>query len=404
MLAPHTAGWAERLGLTVADYIPFANTNRDCQILDKHFPNAEVIRTSGEALNKVSKHLATRKIWADAGVDGLEQWPKMSDNFKAYISFWSDPERIVDTDFQKKPDRTKVSEFALSVLDHLCTAGDPEWVSVPQMPCVLGSGRNKLNRQLADAASTWQQRHRFKGRLVLPFIVTHVSQIKLKQERNKKVDLLCDCLKESGANALWVVDRSLNDQDGASSVKDFRLKAVIELHEQIRERIPESLAVIAGPYWGLNLILWSKGIVQHPAIGLGNAFQYHLPGGHLQTPKSRIAISPLKRLAVASVSLKGWLEDTLNTISRSDTAFAEIASLLKAFPHLQVDGRNQVAATYAQWLTRLQHLPPSGRALALYQDFSSAYVFGRALKPMPQEEGSARRPERIAEQLMLYCL
>lgn len=388
----------------MTDCIPFANTARDCQTLQKFFPESGVVRTTGEALAKFSKQLHEYKVWADAGVDGLERWPDISDTFRIYISSWAHQDRIGDTDFQKSPDRVKVTEFVISALNQLCMTSHPDWLSVPQLPCVSGSGRNKINRQLANATGAWQQRNRFKGRLVLPFIVTHVSQIKLKQERNKKVDLLCDCLEESGANALWVVDRSLNDLGGASSVKEYRLKAVIELHEQIRDRLPGDLTVVAGPYWGLNLILWCRGLVQHPAIGLGNAFQYHSPGGYVQSAKSRIAINALKRLAVASSSLQTWLQDTLKAISKSDPAFAEMAFLLKSFPHLQIDGRNQVASTYAQWVRRLEQLPSSGRALALYQDFSSAYVFGRPLNLMPLDEGSARRPERIAEQLMMHCL
>jgi hypothetical protein len=275
---------------------------------------------------------------------------------------------------------------------------------VPQLACATGSNRNKINRQLATATLTWQSKARFKGRLVLPLVITHVSQIKLKQERTKRVDLLSACLEESGASAVWVVDRSLNDQDGSSSVREYRLKSVIELHEQVRERTSGEIPIIGGPYWGLNLILWCKGIIQHPAVGMGNAFQYHLPGGHIQSAKSRIAINPLKRTAIASASLRSWIETTLGAISRSDPAFAELSSLIRNFQHLQIDGRNQIAATYSNWLKRLEQFPPAGRALALYQDLSSAYVFGKALDPMPQDEGSARRPERVAEQLMLHCL
>jgi hypothetical protein len=386
------------------DYIPFANTDRDCKILLKSFAHAEIVRTTGDNLAKVSNKVGDRTVWADAGVDGLEQWLTMNDSYRKYAASWVNPDRVADTDFQTKPDSDKTKEFTSSVLEHLCADQTPGWISVPQLPAIKGSGRNKINRIMAKAAGTWQQQHKLKTRLILPFVITHNSQIKLKQDRNKKVDLICSCLEESGADALWVVDRSLNDQDGASSVKEYRLKSVIDLHEEIRERTSDQLKVIAGPYWGLNLILWSRGIVQHPAIGLGNGFQYYSPGGFFQTPKSRIAIGALKRLAVATPSLQSWLKDSLDKISKSDPAYAELSSILSTFQHLQLEGRDQVAAIYARWLERLHQIPLSGRALALYQELSSAYVFGRALPKMPQEEGSARRPERVAEQLMMHCL
>jgi hypothetical protein len=401
--ASEAPGWTERLELAMSDCIPFANSGRDFQILNRYFSECQIVRTTGEALAKASKLLTNHKVWADAGVDGLDQWPKVSDSFREHISNWANVDRIVDPDFQSKPDKSKVIEFANSVLDSLLPA-NPQWISIPQLSCVTDASRNKVNRQLASASAAWQQRNRFKGRLILPFIVTHISQIRMKQERNKKVELFRDCLEESGAKTVWIVDRSLNDQDGAASVKEFRLKSIIELHQQVREKISSDFTVVAGPYWGLNLILWARGLVQHPAIGLGNAFQYHSPGGVLMAGKSRIAIGPLKRLAVASAHLKVWLEETLETISKLDPAHSEIGSLLRSFSHLQVEGRSQVAGFYSQWVARLEQLPPAGRSLALYQDFSSAYVLGRTLGTLPQDEGSARRPERVAEQLMLYCL
>lgn len=387
----------------MSDSIPFVNTERDCQILQRFFPDATAVRASGEAFRKVLRQLPASKIWADAGVDGLDQWPPISESFKQHISSWSGLDRIADPDFQKKPDRVRVSDFVDSVLNQICSTAVPGWISVPQLPCTSGPSRNKLNRQLANSAARWQLERHFKGRMVLPFIVTHLSQIRLKQERNKRVELVRDCLGESGATVLWVVDRSLNDLDGAASV-GVRLRAVIDLHEQVREGISREITVVAGPYWGLNLILWCRGLAHHPAVGMGNAFQYRSPGGHIQPGKTRLAIGALKRLVVASDSLRTWLESSIRAISKSDPTIAEIASLLRAFPHLLLDGRPQVAAFYSQWLDRLQQLPLSGRSLALYQDFSSAYVFGRTLGVLPKEEGSARRPERIAEQLMLHCL
>ena len=69
--------------------------------------------------------------------------------------------------------------------------------------------------------------------------------------------------------------------------------------------------------------------------------------------------------------------------------------------------RAQVAEFYKRWLGSLESVSPSGRSFALYQDLSNAYVLGRrfpGLPDLPDDEKTARRPERVAEQLMLQCL
>jgi hypothetical protein len=70
-----------------------------------------------------------------------------------------------------------------------------------------------------------------------------------------------------------------------------------------------------------------------------------------------------------------------------------------------MDPRSQVAGFYREWLKELAVIPTSGRALALFQHFSSAYVIGKMMvEPLPPTEKTARAPGRVAEQLMLSCL
>jgi hypothetical protein len=80
--------------------------------------------------------------------------------------------------------------------------------------------------------------------------------------------------------------------------------------------------------------------------------------------------------------------------------------MAKDFGTLQVknEARWQVAQFYKNWFDKFSALPPSGRALALYQDLSSAYVLGKTLPKLPEEEKTARSPARVAKQLMLNCL
>jgi hypothetical protein len=280
---------------------------------------------------------------------------------------------------------------------------EAEWVTVPQLPVVLGSSRNKINRQLAQASANWRALNRYGRKLIVPIVIRHSSQIRLKADRNKRIELARSCVELSGAAGLWIVDSTLNDQEGASTL-EARIGNLLAFHQEILEVLPADTTVIGGPYWALNLVLWCRGLVTHPAIGLGNAFQYQLPGGFPKPAKSRIALPSLKRLAIASIQLRTWLERVVHDMPKDDPSYSEFSSILKQYSQLSIDGRQQVATFYRQWLSKMEAIPKPGRALAMYQDLSSAYVIGKSLHELPGEEGSARRPERTAKQLMLFCL
>ena len=66
--------------------------------------------------------------------------------------------------------------------------------------------------------------------------------------------------------------------------------------------------------------------------------------------------------------------------------------------------RRQIALFYKEWLDTIERTPEVGRSLALYQNFSSAFVLGKQLPTLPSSSGYARRPERVAEYFMLNCL
>ena len=118
-----------------------------------------------------------------------------------------------------------------------------------------------------------------------------------------------------------------------------------------------------------------------------------------------MALTPLRRLAVWSPGLRLWLEETVHRLSKSDPAQKEFLLLLKEFSQLgsQDFARQQVARFYKNWLEKFEGIPPSSRALTLYQDLSAAYVLGMSLKSLPDTE-SMRDPARIAKQFMVNCL
>ena len=176
----------------------------------------------------------------------------------------------------------------------------------------------------------------------------------------------------------------------------------------------ETAKIIAGPYWGMNLMLWAKGYCDYPAISLGNAYRYYLAGGFKRKGKSRIAIPPLKRWAVVSPDFRQWCDDAIATLDSSDRMLSifvnvksELQSLKDNIGEIWIDDepkRTQIAAFYKNWLNSIEEIPPLGRPLKIYQDFSSAYVLGKHLQTLPPACSPARRPEKVAEYFMLNSL
>jgi hypothetical protein len=200
-----------------------------------------------------------------------------------------------------------------------------------------------------------------------------------------------------------VVDSSLHDQDGVGSFAK-RFKGIVKLHEELSKKLPPRTISVAGPYWALGLVLWGRGLVHSTAIGVGRGYQYYIPGGRLPTSsKNRVALAPLRRQAVWSSALKTWIEDAVQKIPKTDTAHEQLSDLLKHFQILgdKKQARRQVARVYKEWLKRFEDIPLEGRALALYQDFSSAYVLGKTLNDIPDK---VKNPSRLAEQFMMTCL
>jgi hypothetical protein len=384
------------------DYLPFVYTERDCELFNKFHSDASFVRIPLHNSKRLIPGLpAKAKVWIDAEIDGLHQIAKASDLFANYLKDFAHSDKISDPAFQAKPEPGIVSEFVNAVLN-ACAVVKPKLISIPQLPITSDTSRNKINKELARATSKWAET-RQQITLVLPVIFTHPTQYGKKTARNPKVTQVRQCFEASNAKGVWVVDSNLTDQDGAGTL-DARLRALIEFHQELAVVLPGNPSIVAGPYWGLNLVLWARGIVRYPAVTLGNRYRYHLPGGRAQKASTRIALDPIKRLVVAKPELKHWLAESLKTIPTSDPAHVELRALLEKFNSLwQGDNRDQICNVYRRWLDSIAAAPMPGRALALYQQLSSAYVLGRTLGELP-EEGLSRRPERVAQQLMLLCL
>lgn len=391
--------------MSTPDHIPFVNSETDCRIAQRFYSDSPVIRVSLETLKKTASHLPhTCKKWLDPGIDGLHRWPNISQAYRDHLSPFSGFDRIGDMRFQEKPDKTVVHGFVREVLNASKRRVAFDWLSVPQLPLVDGTGRNKINRLLAEGARLWKAESPYAGKLILPVIFTNQRQVNGKTERNKKLALVMACLEAANADGLWIVDSTLNDQDGSRTFEQARFPGLIKLHQELKQQLNGEAIVVGGPYWGINMVLWTRGLLRYSAIGLGNSYQYHIPGSVIMGGKSRVALSPLRRWAIATPALKTWLEKASSQLAPSDPTSAEFSAMAKDFGRLQADGRPQIAEFYKRWFDKFATLPPSGRALALYQDLSSAYVLGKTLPMLPKEEKTARSPARVAKQLMLSCL
>jgi hypothetical protein len=367
------------------------------------------VRVPLEPFNKLAPKLQGRAIWIDAGLDALERLdskkpqPQSFNDYLIYLNGFKSFSAVTGQLFTKSPDKKKIQDFIFEVLDR-CIEKTPKWISVPQLPHDLGTGRNKINRLFAEAAGKWKIDRKFAGILIVPLIITHQQQIKLKGERDKRRTALIQAVSSSGADAYWAVESSLSDQDGSGTFETSRFPSLIDLHQELCGSLPNLSISVAGPYWGMNLVLWAKGLVTHFGTGLGNSYQYHVPGGHIAPGKVRIAIPPLRRWAISDPELEPWLAQSLEKLDASDPAHAQFSALLKDFTKIRNDNRAQTAKFYREWMDKLALASPQGRSLALFQDVSTAYVTGKGLPDLPSAEGTARRPERIAKQLMMVSL
>lgn len=388
----------------MADHIPFVYNATDCSILRKFYSDSYAYRVPLQHIERVRSHLPDRPIrWIDASIDGLHRAIDEDNPYFEYIEQFNGYENIADPGFQGKPDKEIVGKFVMQVLDR-CATFKPQWLSVPQLPATDDASRNKINRLLAQSTQRWKADRQFPGRLILPIILTHQNQTNKKAERTKRVSLAQRCYSLSQADGIWVVDCSLSDQVGAGPFEKIRFPALINFQQELLEVLPVESISVFGPHWGLNMILWARGLTRYSAIGLGNNYQYHLPGGVLMEGKKRIAIPPLRRWAVANQQLHQWIKRVLRRLHKEDELYQQLFELERKFSQYEMNPRPQVARFYKDWFDNLTSVSRPGRALALYQDLSSAFINGKNLPDLPRVEGTGRKPYKVAQQFMLNCL
>lgn len=389
-------------------YIPFLNSGGGIGILKEFYSDAVAVHVT---LNKLPDLYPTipkgQPLWIDPAFEGFYHGENDRDGkWRDFIKNYEGWDRFNDVAFLNKPDKKVVDKFVSQLLD-ATHVFKPKRLTIPQFPLTKTDSRAKINRMLAEAAGKWRVSKAFGGMLVLPLVITHRNQISLAADKNKRIDHVKRCLGKVPFEAVWAVDSSLQDQHGTLNFEKERFPEMIALFESLRDVVGPDKHLCAGPHWGIQIVLWARGIINEPAIGLGTGYGYHIGGGKpYMRGDVRICLNPLRRLAVWSSELHAWLQQTLTSTKQNASAHQALSDLSKNWQSLAdtKQARRQVARAYKDWFDLINAQPHSGRALALYQDLSTAYVLGKTLKDLPKGEGSARRPERVAQQLMLNCL
>ena len=391
----------------MGECIPFVTGEDTSKLVPRLYPEAEIVRVPLDRARNILRVLGTsRKVWLDPGVDGLHdlkgrqsQAEKKTNSWFELISACQNYDKIGTPPHTALP--REIDTFVKELMEK-CVKYKPDWITIPQLP-LKGSDRNKINRALAAATARWKSTNGFIGKLILPLVFTHQSQVTGKTARNPRVEQAEKCYHDAAADGFWVVDSSLTDDNGSSLVRK-RLTSIIDLHGELNDRISSKIR-IAGPYWGLNLVLWARGLVDHPAIGIGSGYQFFMAGGQTSSAATRIAMSSLKRRVLVGPQLRAWLDSAIAAMDPTHPAYAELAEIKKQLPALSeyTRARMQIAESYKRWIDLIARAPKPGRSMAMYQDLSLAYAFGKSL-PDLNEQGPGRRPEAVAEPLMMSCL
>jgi hypothetical protein len=394
----------------MADNVAFVYSGSDLKRLRDYYdkPVAARIQLSNVTSLRRRQIQQVCPLWIDPEIDGYHRLLKKGDawpRWNQYISQFKDHDLLADPNFLRKPDPARMAVFVGEVLEK-CRKSEPAWITVPQLPLVGDSKRNKVNMVLAKATASWMAESKFGGRLVLPLIFTHQSQLKGKTQWGPKLKVARKWFDAVRPDMIWAVDSDLSDWKGSARFRD-RFEALVSFHTDLKKDFPNT-TIIAGPYWGINLVLWVRGLCDYPAINLGHGFSYRVSAGYIpkEPPRAVVALAPLRRLACYTAKLDTWLADAIDKLDSTDEAARQFSRLRSRFKNSAGHelAWNQAAEFYGEWLTKLNGIAPAGRSLALYQDLSSAYVLGKRLPVLPDTESPARSAGKIAEQLMLHCL
>jgi hypothetical protein len=178
----------------MAYYIPFINSEDDWSVARQVYPDSVVYRVTMRSQEEVGwDALPHGKLWVDAEIDALHNWPNSGNrDYTSYFGNFVGAEKIADATFWTKPDKSTIANFVNAILGNvLDKVPGVDWLSVPQLPHLNGTDRNKVNRALAEATHYWKSKRGFKGKLIPPGHI-HSSEPTEQQDGTKQQGLSGD--------------------------------------------------------------------------------------------------------------------------------------------------------------------------------------------------------------------
>ena len=342
----------------MTEYIPFVSTPTDINIFNKFYVGSNIVRVPYENVYKIINSIPKSHLWLDPCVDGYHyrlstNWPSgpQKEWGEYYKSLWSKLEKLFgefsNYDFltnQNNWQKNRQPDLDIFVAELLekCISFEPEWLSVPQLPLTKSKKIDNVNKMLAEATNTWKRTTKWQGRLILPIIFTNQNQLSTPATRRDRIENIITCFERAGAKSVWVVDATLNDQQPKNNYPK-RYDDLIDLHSTIRKRLGRDVHIIAGPYWGINLVLWAKDLCDCPAISLSGSYSYNfscgVPSG---SPVTRIVLPSLKRLVILSKkSLEEWIDNSLSRLSKQDTTYIEFNQIKRDLDKLAKKAKSE---------------------------------------------------------------
>lgn len=388
-----------------APVILFANSKNDLEVVKHIGVTPYVVRIAIHQAARLFPHVPQQaNLWIDPTIDSYpqaknHQWTKYHSKMELFSL-------LTDTQFLSAPKKDTILPGLESLIED-CLKFKPAVLSVPQLALTDGVERHKINRMLATLTGEILQKRDFHGELVVPLILTHKNQYASKSVRTSKLKLAQFCIQKTGAKGLWIVATDFDDESGVST-NDERIENLIALHTEAEESAPTKW-VAAGPYWATGLLLWAKGLADFVVTCAGSGYAYTPPGRFVITgsPKSRIALEPLKKRVCLDLLFQNWLQTVISQMPATSPERSVLVEVARDFSlhSTQQACKRQIAGVWFEWIAQLLELPSSGRSVALYQNFSQAFMLGKTMNSrIPSERSNAQNPYVPAELLMRHCL
>ncbi|MCC5823871.1 MAG: hypothetical protein LAT64_08995 [Phycisphaerales bacterium] len=404
-------------------FIPVIRNKTEAAIVKSTMPETDTVRISVDLLETMPKPTGLR-LWVDLAFDGFEFvfgddkeiWKQAPSGWHKWAQSLQCVDCMATEEAARNAAQGDIDRLVASAMDRAAEF-DPAAISVPQVPYTTSANRHSINKKLATAAGKWKTKNWSNGTLILPAVLSHSDAYRIKTVATPRVNAIVRSLESSRATGVWISHAGFDDLGGQGNLANEKFPSIISFHEQVNDALPSKTFTCAGPYWALNLILWARKLIDVPLLACGSKFQHNSPRPvqllGRQRPSPKIALPPLRRSYTVNAELRTWIRSARSKFPQSSATWEEFDKLDASFsqylgPSGKEPAMRQTADFYMQWVRQIAETQLAGRALFLFQDFSTAVVNGSHIgTKLPKQGGlsaDARNPGFIAEQFMLQCL